>query len=183
MIRKTIIVVLTLAAIGMALAWATSFDDVNLQAHMGGYDSRVITVDSSTALYLTSARGWMRAGVLRMDRDMQVPPVDGNAGAFWAGIVANPEPRFQGKSRHRSPLGGLLIIRDYVLSYYRLKCVAMPHWALCAALLGYPALAFIRGPVRRYRRRCKGLCVRCGYDLTGNVSGICPECGTEREHQ
>jgi len=23
------------------------------------------------------------------------------------------------------------------------------------------------------------LCLRCGYDLTGNVSGICPECGTE----
>jgi len=23
-----------------------------------------------------------------------------------------------------------------------------------------------------------GRCVKCGYDLTGNVSGICPECGT-----
>jgi hypothetical protein len=22
-----------------------------------------------------------------------------------------------------------------------------------------------------------GHCTRCGYDLTGNVSGICPECG------
>ena len=21
-------------------------------------------------------------------------------------------------------------------------------------------------------------CPRCGYDLTGNISGICPECGT-----
>ena len=24
---------------------------------------------------------------------------------------------------------------------------------------------------------CKGLCLKCGYNLTGNVSGICPECG------
>ena len=24
-----------------------------------------------------------------------------------------------------------------------------------------------------------GACVSCGYNLTGNVSGICPECGTE----
>jgi hypothetical protein len=24
----------------------------------------------------------------------------------------------------------------------------------------------------------EGLCWRCGYDLTGNVSGVCPECGT-----
>jgi hypothetical protein len=25
-------------------------------------------------------------------------------------------------------------------------------------------------------RRC-GLCTECGYDLTGNKSGVCPECG------
>ncbi len=45
-------------------------------------------------------------------------------------------------------------------------------------LLAYPTLALIRGPVRRWRRRRKGLCAKCGYDLTGNVSGACPECGT-----
>lgn len=28
------------------------------------------------------------------------------------------------------------------------------------------------------RRRLKGHCRTCGYDLTGNVSGICPECGS-----
>ena len=44
----------------------------------------------------------------------------------------------------------------------------------------YPVIAFIRfvpGPIRRRRRRRRGLCVRCGYDLTGNQSGTCPECG------
>ncbi len=46
-----------------------------------------------------------------------------------------------------------------------------------ALLLAWPVTAFVRGPFRRYRRRSKGQCVRCGYDLTGNVSGICPECG------
>jgi hypothetical protein len=30
----------------------------------------------------------------------------------------------------------------------------------------------------RRERLSKGLCVRCGYDLTGNVNGVCPECGT-----
>ena len=25
----------------------------------------------------------------------------------------------------------------------------------------------------------QGCCCKCGYDLTANVSGICPECGTE----
>ena len=32
---------------------------------------------------------------------------------------------------------------------------------------------------RRWRRKKKGLCWNCGYDLTGNVSGVCPECGTK----
>jgi hypothetical protein len=27
------------------------------------------------------------------------------------------------------------------------------------------------------RRILPGHCARCGYDLTGNVSGMCPECG------
>jgi len=43
----------------------------------------------------------------------------------------------------------------------------------------YPTIAILRGPLRRYRRRRKGLCVKCGYNLTGNKSGVCPECGTE----
>ena len=52
------------------------------------------------------------------------------------------------------------------------------RYILLAALLAlYPAVAFFRGPVRRWRRRKNGWCVACGYDLTGNVSGVCPECG------
>jgi len=34
------------------------------------------------------------------------------------------------------------------------------------------------GPVHSWRRRRNGCCGQCGYCLTGNVSGICPECGT-----
>lgn len=30
----------------------------------------------------------------------------------------------------------------------------------------------------RGRRRAKGICRCCAYDLTGNISGVCPECGT-----
>ena len=52
--------------------------------------------------------------------------------------------------------------------------------ALFVAFATYPTIAlirYVRGPLRRYRRRRKGLCLKCGYDLTGNVSGVCPECG------
>jgi hypothetical protein len=33
------------------------------------------------------------------------------------------------------------------------------------------------------RQRAPGSCRRCGYDLTGNVSGICPECGATTGNQ
>lgn len=47
-------------------------------------------------------------------------------------------------------------------------------WTFLAALL--PAAAFWRRR-RRLSRSRRGLCTACGYDLTGNVSGVCPECG------
>ena len=50
-------------------------------------------------------------------------------------------------------------------------------WLLFLACGAYPTVAFIRGPLRRWRRRRKGQCAICGYDLTGNTSGRCPECG------
>ena len=53
----------------------------------------------------------------------------------------------------------------------------VPFWFLSLLFAVYPTVAFIRGPYRRHRRRKKGLCLKCGYDLTGNLSGVCPECG------
>ena len=33
--------------------------------------------------------------------------------------------------------------------------------------------------IKTRRRFPKGRCLSCGYDLTGNVSGTCPECGAQ----
>lgn len=30
----------------------------------------------------------------------------------------------------------------------------------------------------RHKRTASNQCIDCGYDLTGNTSGVCPECGT-----
>jgi hypothetical protein len=30
------------------------------------------------------------------------------------------------------------------------------------------------------QRLRRGLCPSCGYDLRGNVSGVCPDCGSGR---
>lgn len=59
------------------------------------------------------------------------------------------------------------------------RYVAFPLWAPLILFIGYPAVGLIRGPLRRGYRRKHGLCVKCGYDLTGNVTRVCSECGEE----
>lgn len=55
--------------------------------------------------------------------------------------------------------------------------VAVPLWAIM--IVGWIPFAFyvIRSMGRHSRRTVHPTC-HCGYDLTGNVSGTCPECGS-----
>lgn len=50
-------------------------------------------------------------------------------------------------------------------------------WTIAILLLAYPATTFVLARVSLSRRRRRGLCLNCGYDLRGNVSGQCSECG------
>ena len=59
--------------------------------------------------------------------------------------------------------------------------LVLPLWIPLLVFSFYPVLAVVGVPLRRWRRRKRGLCVRCRYNLTGNESGVCPECGTEIE--
>ncbi len=52
-------------------------------------------------------------------------------------------------------------------------------WLPFALFLIHPAVVFIRGPVRRYRRRKRNQCISCGYCLFGLTCNRCPECGVE----
>jgi len=53
--------------------------------------------------------------------------------------------------------------------------VTVPLWLL-ATVFGMPI--FLPRLSSWLSRRLPGHCDRCGYNLTGNVSGVCPECGT-----
>ena len=61
----------------------------------------------------------------------------------------------------------------------RYQVIVAPPWLVAAALSVLPALRARRFVLdrRRARRGADGYCADCGYDLTGNASGRCPECG------
>ena len=82
-------------------------------------------------------------------RDIVVMPRDPRLG-WWLAVL----PRGQGLQR----LGFLLL--------------AVPLW-MPFVVVGIPTAFFWH----RDRRIPPGHCQKCGYDLTDNVSGVCPECG------
>jgi len=53
--------------------------------------------------------------------------------------------------------------------------VVVPMWMFVAPLAGVTAITSLRCWISRVR---PGHCETCGYNLTGNVSGRCPECGS-----
>ena len=65
----------------------------------------------------------------------------------------------------------------------RRSWLRVPITFLLVFLGAYPTYVMVRwwraSPERRRRR---GLCVECGYNLRGNESGVCPECGTTTPH-
>jgi hypothetical protein len=57
------------------------------------------------------------------------------------------------------------------------RAIMAPNWAVLAATAVLP-VAHVLFHFRRRARRHGRLCHSCGYNLTGNISGVCPECGT-----
>jgi len=55
------------------------------------------------------------------------------------------------------------------------KGVVIPHWFLTLIFATLPAIWLFKWNKRR--KRGPNACPGCGYDLTGNESGECPECG------
>jgi hypothetical protein len=64
----------------------------------------------------------------------------------------------------------------------RFAVLVVPWWFL-AAVAGLLPAARLSLSIRHIRRRRRGLCPTRAYDLTANVSGVCPECGSIAAHK
>ncbi|MGD2110663.1 MAG: hypothetical protein PVI86_14890 [Phycisphaerae bacterium] len=153
MIRKLAIVLLVVCALGLVAGSVASFvngDSVYFYRETAQHGSSFMLVVDGLELRVWH---WLSVPNTRTPRKFEVSLL-----GFGLMSEASNTPIPSGLVTHR---------------------VSGPAWLLALILGGYPVVSFFRGPVRVWRRRRLGSCVTCGYDLTGNVSGICPECGTE----
>ncbi len=149
------------------LAWAAS------REYTIRYDGRdfEIWLDSGFIHYLASCTGEVSEG-----RAAPKPPPPGwQVGrkpptGFWEKLAKRcllPKEPFFGKPEYdKSPCW---------MHENKMWCNAdLPLWLVLALLAPPTALLWYRDRCHRYP---PGHCRQCGYNLTGNVSGVCPECG------
>jgi hypothetical protein len=58
------------------------------------------------------------------------------------------------------------------------RLVHVPHWIAAATFALLPVIWLFVRLTARQRNSGNPNCPTCGYNLTGNLSGTCPECGT-----
>jgi len=98
---------------------------------------------------------------------VHVPVSKASDGPILGEGMRQPLARFGFAFTH-NPAGHL------VFEGYRLY---LPHWLICCGFVAVPAYWYWR-PRRKKHAEAVGQCLACGYNLTGNASGVCPECGT-----
>jgi hypothetical protein len=163
MIRKAIIALSLLLAVMAVVLWVNSHFRSIYISHSS--TNRFIYVFSEVGHIAVSMDDRQGTGSRRWTADWNFPS-DGEVTditfeelcfyrELWGFGYAYAEPERAGR-----------IQTTYILT--------LPYWFIALFFTTCPAIAFIRSP---YIRRKKGLCIKCGYNLTGNVSGVCPECG------
>jgi len=80
--------------------------------------------------------------------------------------------------KRKQPFG--FDIARYTGGRVTLRVLILPYWFIFVITGALPIYCVVRTQhryrVRRHRLK-NNLCISCGYNLTGNISGTCPECG------
>jgi hypothetical protein len=117
------------------------------------------------------------------------------AGATWGDLypLGDQDWRVMGTARHSSrtgtgtgaavapvlwtagPVGPRARLAPWLLTHPYVA-YAVPYWVVLAATAPPGVIAVVR-VARGSRRRRRGLCAACGYDLRATTAGRCPECG------
>ncbi len=85
-------------------------------------------------------------------------------------------------TRDPTPTQGSFLLTSHLNGPYRTTWFVFPLWLTTGLLTTVCTIPIITGPVRQRWRKWKGLCVQCGYNLRGNRTGRCSECGFRYRH-
>ena len=157
MIRKAILIALTTAA---TTGYILNFADCSRTWYYRNEAGRVVT-----AISLKFQNG--AADIVRRDAQEDNNPV-------WPKWI-DLRPIYYQEAWMYNRLERLHHDSDLSFILVSLHCVSLAPLIILLAF--YPTFAFIRGPVRRWRRRRHGLCIACSYNLTALTEPRCPECG------
>jgi hypothetical protein len=133
----------------------------------------------AAAVYLVWFVGWLIDGELRFRskwwyfENGTSTSIRARANNFlfgWVGTGGNPNADFAPNVVGLGPV----TFHSSNHGFQRLSTVMIPDWLPIPVLAAYPIAYFAW---RIHRRRRPGHCLHCDYDLTGNESGACPECG------
>lgn len=198
MIRKIALVVLAIAAVSLwGIGWLSVYRTIFITAPVRTPPIRFIasglspdTIQAPPPLTTCEVRdGWLqfaRSSTVRFPSPNtyhSLPLLYQYIGSSNAEVVALPAEVAQtlakASSRQCNPFrydwSSARIVR-----YTRWRALWLSPFSLALLLGAYPLVVVIRSYVRWVRlRRSGAVCRTCGYNLTGNVSGVCPECGTE----
>jgi len=123
---------------------------------------RVYTFEAEEPIYLQTTAGYRLVAIRRTSNDAVVI-------RYYHERPGPLKPYAIVTDTHHPPLG-----RDVPTLYMR--GVRMPTTLPAALFIAYPVVALGRLRVRRHRLK-PGHCPACAYNLRGNTSGVCPECG------
>jgi hypothetical protein len=165
MIRKAVIVVLTVGAVGTGVLSLSSMVTPLLWESTSA--SRWFCVCVNKTLLTITEFVADEAVLLRDLAD----------GRTWQLKEYYSYTEFDAMWRKKTYVGS----DSYLVKYVDQTRITVPLLLLFLAFSLYPIIVLAKSSQRwrRMSRHKRGLCVRCGYDLTGNVSGTCPECGAE----
>lgn len=168
MIRKIIIVTMTLVSVGSVALWG--YSHLQPEWHAGCWEEATILKSISLSSRICATKGALE--------------IEWYTCGHCNGLGRRHKHNCTRIRRFLAPLSLKLVNKNRVAGirfysetigqrYLHRLVVPSSYFVVVSFII---TMMLLRTPLRRWRRKRKGFCINCGYDLRGSCD-VCPECG------